>query len=461
MKKCFINLILIFTLIFTQLPVSAATADQVTRQENEIKSIINEIAELDNQTNTIESQINQLNQDIERTSKELEQAQQDQLRLKEESGERMRAAYMYGTNGYSDYLFSTSNPTDFISYYDITRDILTADQVVLEELEAKKNEIQNLQNQQVAQRDQLVNSKAQADSLRNAKQETLNANEQLLQVLQTQLNTQQIIDRNATVPRTEVTDQMQNSVAGSNSVPSIITDPSQQPQPTPVITQGETQGQELEQQVDTDEASSATLAPRWLKQKTESQDQVLDSSSYSGYSSAAEGDNPYILEIPNTEGSTTQIPRSEFPSSFYWPLDASKENSFAITSLIGHRESPGGIGSSDHKGIDIGADYGTAILAAASGTVEVANVYGGYGNCVVINHGNGLKTVYGHMSSIGVSNGQQVQAGQIIGFVGSTGWSTGPHLHFEVRYNNGSVDTTLNGLSLYGADVLNRLVYYC
>ena len=87
-----------------------------------------------------------------------------------------------------------------------------------------------------------------------------------------------------------------------------------------------------------------------------------------------------------------------------------------------------------HNGVDVGASYGTAIWAAAGGTViRAKNAGDGYGNCVMINHGNGYTTLYGHMSRIAVTNGQTVTQGQVIGYVGSTGNSTGPHLHFEIR----------------------------
>jgi murein DD-endopeptidase MepM/ murein hydrolase activator NlpD len=93
-----------------------------------------------------------------------------------------------------------------------------------------------------------------------------------------------------------------------------------------------------------------------------------------------------------------------------------------------------------HPGIDIGAGMGTPIKAAASGRVIVAAYSGGYGNLVVIDHGNGLATAYAHQSRIAVSVGQEVSQGQVIGYVGSTGFSTGPHLHFEVRVNGSPAD---------------------
>ena len=104
-----------------------------------------------------------------------------------------------------------------------------------------------------------------------------------------------------------------------------------------------------------------------------------------------------------------------------------------ITSSYGMRVNPVSGIYRLHSGSDIGAAYGTAIWSAAAGTVILAGWNGGYGNCVMVNHGNGYTTLYGHMSSIAVSVGQTVGMGDTLGYVGSTGNSTGPHLHFEVR----------------------------
>ena len=115
--------------------------------------------------------------------------------------------------------------------------------------------------------------------------------------------------------------------------------------------------------------------------------------------------------------------------TFRWPATG------RITSRFGGRSSPGGIGSTNHKGIDIAGRYGTPIYAADGGTVTYAGWMGGYGYLVQINHGNGYVTYYGHNSSLLVSVGQHVYKGQQIAKMGSTGNSTGNHCHFEVRYN--------------------------
>ena len=124
--------------------------------------------------------------------------------------------------------------------------------------------------------------------------------------------------------------------------------------------------------------------------------------------------------------------------SFIWPCPASGR----ITSAFGGRSSPTEGASSNHQGIDIGAPTGSSILAAASGSVVIATYSASAGNYVMINHGGGVYTVYMHMNSIGVSVGQSVSQGQQIGTVGSTGYSTGPHLHFGIRNNGTYVNPT-------------------
>jgi murein DD-endopeptidase MepM/ murein hydrolase activator NlpD len=112
-----------------------------------------------------------------------------------------------------------------------------------------------------------------------------------------------------------------------------------------------------------------------------------------------------------------------------------------IVSAYGFRIDPLSSGTVGfHPGVDISATQGTPILAAAAGTVISAGDEGGYGNAVILDHGDSLATLYGHMVRVAVNAGQHVEAGDVIGYVGSTGKSTGPHLHFEVRIHGVTVD---------------------
>ncbi len=121
--------------------------------------------------------------------------------------------------------------------------------------------------------------------------------------------------------------------------------------------------------------------------------------------------------------------------SFAWPVGCTY-----ITSCVGNRYHPITGAWKYHSGMDIGACYGDTVWASDSGTVSLAGENGGYGLCVMIDHGNGYYTLYGHLSSIAVSQGQGVGRGQTIGYVGSTGVSTGAHLHFEIREGTTCLD---------------------
>ncbi|HWR45679.1 M23 family metallopeptidase [Sporomusa sp.] len=117
-----------------------------------------------------------------------------------------------------------------------------------------------------------------------------------------------------------------------------------------------------------------------------------------------------------------------------WPTSG------AVTSGFGSRNSPWGGGSEQHQGIDIANNMGTPIVATADGEVVRSEWSEGYGNIVQIDHGNGIATIYGHNSRIVVKVGQSVRKGQVISYLGSTGRSTGPHVHYEVRVNGAAVD---------------------
>ena len=122
--------------------------------------------------------------------------------------------------------------------------------------------------------------------------------------------------------------------------------------------------------------------------------------------------------------------------SWAWPCPGCSY----ITSRFGNRFHPIFGEWRYHSGLDIGAGYGSAVVASDGGTVIMADVNGGYGNCVMINHGNGYYSLYGHLSGYAVSQGDAVGQGQVIGYVGDTGWATGPHLHFEIRSGSTKLD---------------------
>lgn len=146
-----------------------------------------------------------------------------------------------------------------------------------------------------------------------------------------------------------------------------------------------------------------------------------------------------IIENLIQLASNTYVYNGEYTGGVMaWPV--AKSGTY-ITSNYGIREHPIQGIIKQHTGIDIGnAGFGAPVIAATDGVVSMASYYGGYGNCVVINHGNGISTLYGHGQKILTEVGKEVKKGDLIMEVGSTGNSTGPHLHFEVRINGSPVN---------------------
>ena len=135
--------------------------------------------------------------------------------------------------------------------------------------------------------------------------------------------------------------------------------------------------------------------------------------------------------------------RREFPGAASYASDSSPHTTPSIWPAAGYVSSPYGLrfdGTEFHQGIDIAADMGAPIVATADGVVTAAGWNGGYGNMVDVDHGGGIVTRYGHASALAVTVGQQVRRGEVIAYVGSTGRSTGPHVHYEVRVNGAPVN---------------------
>jgi len=179
-------------------------------------------------------------------------------------------------------------------------------------------------------------------------------------------------------------------------------------------------------------AQQAALAAEQARQKQ--QQQTISSEQPNGNSGSESGSS-------QSGESSAQVVGT---GSYSWPVSCRY-----ITSCVGYRFHPISEEWKYHSGMDIGCQYGDSIWAADSGVVSLASVNGGYGNCVIIDHCNGYYTLYGHMSSIAVYQGQTVTKGTVIGYVGSTGVSTGPHLHFEIRYGSECLDFSswFSGLS--------------
>ena len=199
---------------------------------------------------------------------------------------------------------------------------------------------------------------------------------------------------------------------------------------------------DLEALKSTVESNKATVAAMMQQKESELADisgDIEDAQSDADYYAAEiQAQEELIAAIKRAEAEKAAAGVEEHPytgGAFRWPCPSSTR----VTSDYGTRVSPMSGASSNHKGIDIGASAGADIIAAADGTVTAASYSSAAGNYVMIDHGGGLYTVYMHASSLLVSPGQTVSAGDVIAKVGSTGISTGSHLHFGVSLNGSYV----------------------
>ncbi len=191
-------------------------------------------------------------------------------------------------------------------------------------------------------------------------------------------------------------------------------------------------------------------AKREEEAQKNNQTQVGDGATDNGDSSSG-GEGSGVTDNGSSGGEQTATPpasTSPATGSYIWPTP----NSRLITSLYGNRMHPILGYERYHSGVDINGSVGDPVVAADGGTVILSSYdAGGYGNYIVINHGGGRTTLYAHMSSVAVSVGNVVSQGQTIGYVGSTGLSTGPHLHFEIAVNGNRHDPLgyLSGYSIW------------
>lgn len=409
LKRGVLTYILIAILLFSY--VDIAVAGQIDEKQEELKGIRGEIKDKQSEIQTIKveqgdvsGQLAKLERDLkdneaelEATERELTQTQEalevtkEELRVAIEESEthrefmqeRLCAMYMSTNTSYLEILFEAKGFTDFLDRIVMVREIVSLDQQVLDEMQAIEDEIQKKR-------------------LRLEDQE------------------RSIEEKQAKIIETRQTIE------------------SQKAQRETLLAKLKKQEQELEQGLALLEKESQEIEAtikRYMQEQAEKERKRKEEEKRLKAAQSAKEDQEHKGKDEQ------QPPKKDKPSrgdsaggSMAWPIPGY----YTITSPYGKRTHPvTGKPRTPHTGVDIaGAGInGQSAVAALGGTVILAQYNGGYGNCVIIDHGDGLSTLYAHGSSILVSNGQSVQKGQPVLKVGSTGVSTGPHLHFEVRVN--------------------------
>lgn len=361
------------------------TKDALNDKENEQNSVLAEIKKLDLELSQAEQELAILENELEETrlslaisEEELKDAQAQRLEQYESLKSRVNVMYKYGDSGYLEILLDAKGFADFFKRIEYINYIMQYDQTLLD----RYQEIEDFISQKV---EQIKTQKANIEILvKKSEEKRVEAEKKLVE--------KQELGKKIESEAATLEQQLSDLEAESEKVQKLI-----------------------------NEAEAAAAAA------------AAAAASSRSISSTSGTSNSYTGSVSNNKIYPSSSAKLAHPVPAY--------SSSAFNDSYGPRTNPISGRSEVHAGLDLRATYNTDIVAAEDGTVTYAAYNnGGYGYMVMINHGNGLTTLYAHNASLVVSNGQQVKRGQVIAKAGSTGYSTGVHCHFEVRVNGSHVN---------------------
>ena len=351
--------------------------------QSEVEKLDKQLNEISGKVKELESQLSKKRQEIANTESALNKAKEQEKKQYRNMKKRIQFMYENGQTSYVEMLLSADSFTDFLNAVEYITQISQYDRKMLKEY----------QNMQVTIADT---------------QKTLETDYASLQSLQAKVQEEK-----------QAVAALESAKKGElNDVADDLTD-------------AQTVAKAYEAEI---QAQNEVIAQIQAAQKRAAEQQVAQQQAQAAEEN--QGATDAAGENQNTAQNTTPSGNGQSTGTMMWPCPSSKR----VTSDYGPRTSPTNGASSNHKGIDIGAAYGADIVAADGGTVLVATYSSSGGNYVIIDHGGGLCTVYMHASALYVSEGDTVSAGDTIAAVGSTGFSTGPHLHFGVIVNGSYVN---------------------
>lgn len=403
MNKRFVGLTLSLILSFSAISVNGASISSLKNKSSAFKSQINQTQQKLNQTNSqkataqsevskldkelaqVQAELSQLNKKLNYTSAKLKQKQDELDKAKKVKSEqydnlkkRIRVMYEYGDSGYLEVILGAENFSDFLTRVEYANRFMNHDK----ELLAQYTEAERIINENVVE---IANDKKTIETLKAEqvdKQQELNAK---------------------VIQKTAIVKQLNSNAA---TYEAQIADLEKQDKSVQALIQ--------KAQKAAEEAAKAAKAAQ----------QSASATKRSSTAGASGGGRVY-----SSNGKRFQYPVPAYAG--YQPNGG-----------YGYRGSPISGKGEFHTGLDLKATLNTDIVAAESGTVIYAGWRGGYGKCVIIDHGDGYSTLYGHNNILYVSAGQHVSRGQSIAGAGTTGYSTGVHCHFEVRINGQHTDPT-------------------
>lgn len=354
------------------------TAAYVKKLDVSLQSLAEELSDLEEKIGLKEGEITKTQEELD-AAKETEAKQYEAMKL--------RIQYMYekGDTSFLEILLQADSMADFLHRAEYIAQISDYDRKQLNLYVQNKEAIAEHEKQLVAEKEELLEYQG-ATEAKQASVETL-MNQKTAEI--------KSYEARITDAQKQASEYQKDILAQENAI------------------------QQMEAQIKRQEEEARKKAEEEKRKKEE----------------AAKANKKEETSKNNTDSSSNKT-QSTGNTKFIWPCPSSRR----VTSEFGGRESPTEGASSNHQGIDIGASSGSNIVAAASGTVVISTYSYSAGNYVMINHGGGVYTVYMHCSKLLASVGDTVKQGEVIAKVGSTGYSTGPHLHFGVRVNGSYVN---------------------
>ncbi|HEY5557650.1 murein hydrolase activator EnvC family protein [Acetobacterium sp.] len=368
------------------------TQNTITGIETEINKVNDEVNRISGVIDSINIEVAGLESNIAKTQEELNIAEAKRLEQEGAMSDRVRTMYMYGNGSIMEYLFSSTDFSDFATKLDMSRYIIEADKSSLKALEETKKVIDEKKQSIESDRLKTVAKAAEQETALGDQENVKAQKDQLLAQNQTVLTQYKAIEDAEAATSADIEGQIQAYYA--------------------------------------EQAAQAAA-----KQAAAEQAAAEQAAAEQGANNDTSGGSTDNNNTGSSSDDNEPAASPSYSSGYQWPCGGS------ITSPFGNRDDPMAPGSTRfHSGVDIGASTGTPVAAAGNGVVISSGYNGGYGNCVIIDLGNGISALYAHMSSINVSAGQSISSGQTVGAVGSTGNSTGAHLHFEMRNYGTAVD---------------------
>lgn len=378
------------------------TIAELEKQQDNIVAYIekldNKLNKLNGEITSLKAQIDDANANLKKIKKDLKEAKETAQNQYDTMKKRIKYMYENGSQDYVEILLSASSFSDLLNRFEYINKINQYDNNLLDKYEESKDLIAKKQIEQQKQIERL-----------ETMQKELEVEQQGVETLSAK-KTEQLRKKKAAIASSQSkVSEYDSAIQKQEDLLEKLLEEERKRQEEELRRQEELKRQEEE------------------RKKQEQQQNSNNSGNNSGSNSG------------NTGGFGSIVATG---TKYRWPLNVSG----TITSTFGYRDAPTAGASSYHKGIDIAVPTGTAVVSAANGTVTTASYQSAAGNFIMVSHGNGTYTVYMHLSSINVSAGQTVSQGQVIGYSGNTGVSTGPHLHFGINVN-GSYVNPLNYVS--------------